>query len=62
MRDIIVNELINYNEIDYDEHADLLYKLAGQAIESISKGRDKKAVDNIVWNRKRILRNLSIRR
>ncbi len=30
---IIVNKLINYSEIDYDEHADLLFKLAKQAVE-----------------------------
>ncbi|MCK5200832.1 MAG: hypothetical protein KAR21_20900, partial [Spirochaetales bacterium] len=53
LRDIIVNELINYNEIDYDEHADLLYKLAGQALASIKDGREQKAVDNIIWNRKK---------
>jgi type III restriction enzyme len=53
LRDIIVNELINYNEVDYDRYADLLYKLAGQAIDSIKEGRNQDAVDNIVWNRKK---------
>ena len=53
LQDIIVNELINYNEVDYDEHADLLYKLAGQALLSIKAGRDQKSVENIVWNRKK---------
>jgi type III restriction enzyme len=52
-RDIIVNELINYNEVDYDEHADLLYKLSGQALESIKAGREQEAVNNIIWNRKK---------
>jgi len=52
-RDIIVNELINYNEVDYDEHVDLLYKLSGQALDSIKEGRDQEAVDNIIWNRKK---------
>lgn len=29
---IIVNELINHPEVDYDQHSDLLFKLANQAI------------------------------
>ena len=29
---IIVNELMNYSEINYDEQAELLYKLAGEAV------------------------------
>lgn len=31
----IIAELINYPEIDYDENADLLYKLAGQAFNAL---------------------------
>ena len=34
--DQIVNTLIDYDDIDYDENSDLLYHLAGQAIEAIS--------------------------
>jgi type III restriction enzyme len=30
---IIVNELMNYSEISYDDQAELLYKLAGEAVE-----------------------------
>ena len=30
---IIVNELINHPEIDYDDQADFLFKLSGQAID-----------------------------
>ena len=29
----IVAQLMNFEEVDYDENADLLYHLAGQAIE-----------------------------
>lgn len=54
-RDIIVNELINFNEVDYDDHADLLYKLAGQALESIKDGREEDAVNNILWNNKKTI-------
>lgn len=28
----IVRELINYDDVDYDEHADLIYELSGQAV------------------------------
>ena len=33
--DYIVRGLIDYPDINYDEHADLLYKLAGKAVESL---------------------------
>jgi len=32
---LIVAELINYPEVDYDENSDLLYKLGGQAAEAL---------------------------
>lgn len=32
LEDYIVRHLIAFDEVDYDEHADLLYKLAGQVI------------------------------
>jgi type III restriction enzyme len=45
----IVNELLNYDEIDYDEHSDLLYKLAEQSLEHLrsylSKDED---IDNVI--------------
>jgi type III restriction enzyme len=40
----IVAQLMNFEEVDYDENAELLYHLAGQAIEAVKKqteeGRD----------------------
>ncbi|MCM1518906.1 MAG: hypothetical protein NC117_09720, partial [Pseudoflavonifractor sp.] len=33
--DILVTRLMNYDDVDYDTYADLLYKLAGQAVEAI---------------------------
>jgi len=33
LENIIVNELINFPEIDYDNQSDMLFKLAGQAVE-----------------------------
>ncbi len=38
--DQIVSELINYNEIDYDECSDLLFKLAEQATEAVKAGME----------------------
>ncbi len=32
LENYIVRELINYDDVDYDEHADLIYDLAGQAV------------------------------
>jgi type III restriction enzyme len=32
LENYIVRELINYDDIDYDEHADLIYELSGQAV------------------------------
>jgi type III restriction enzyme len=46
---ILVNELLNYDEIDYDEHSDLIYKLAGQALEHLkSYLKDDKEVENVI--------------
>lgn len=39
---VIVSTLINYDDIDYDENSELLYHLAGQAIEAISEKLDNK--------------------
>lgn len=36
----IVNALIDHEEIDYDENSELLYHLAGQAVEAIKKNLD----------------------
>ncbi len=36
----IVNALIDHEEIDYDENSELLYHLAGQAVEAIEKNVD----------------------
>lgn len=50
---IIVGELINYPEVDYDRESVLLYKLAGQAISKLGNGRDKDNLKNIVLYHKR---------
>ena len=38
----IVNEIINHEEVDYDENSELLFHLAGQAIESIASHLENK--------------------
>lgn len=50
---ILVNELINYPDIDYDKTSDLLYKLAKQAIDKLGKGRADDELRNIVLYHKR---------
>lgn len=49
---IIVNELINYPEIDYDVQADMLFKLAGQAIEKFKSYLDENGLMNVVQSQK----------
>lgn len=50
---ILVNELINYPEVDYDREAELLYKLARQAIAKMGSGRNENDLRNIVLYHKR---------
>ncbi|MDP2278095.1 MAG: type III restriction endonuclease subunit R, partial [Nitrospirota bacterium] len=50
---IVVNELMNYTEIDYDVQADLLFKLAGQAVEKFQSYLDADGVMNIVQYHKK---------
>ena len=52
---IIVNELINYSEIDYDEQSDLLFRLTRQAIEKFRTYLDDDKLMNVVqYNKKEI--------
>lgn len=45
----IVRSLIDHDEIDYDEHADLLYKLAGQIVARLhSYLKDEAEVENVL--------------
>jgi type III restriction enzyme len=50
---ILVNELINYPEVDYDREAELLYKLARQAIAKLGNRRNGEDLKNIVLYHKR---------
>ncbi|KGK41781.1 type III restriction enzyme, res subunit [Nitrincola sp. A-D6] len=46
----ILKKLFDYDDIPYDEHADLLYDLARQAVECLSTVNDEKDVINILQN------------
>ncbi|MFZ6006159.1 MAG: DEAD/DEAH box helicase [Nitrospirota bacterium] len=50
---IIVNELINYPEIDYDEQADLLFKLAEQAAAKFRSYLNEDDLMNVVQYHKK---------
>jgi type III restriction enzyme len=54
--DYIVRYLIERNEIDYDAHADLLYKLSGQVVERVrSYVATDQEVDNVLLSHGRQL-------
>jgi type III restriction enzyme len=49
LEDYVVAQLIGFPEIDYDEHADLLYKLAGQVVARLSTYLpDKEEVEKVL--------------
>ena len=45
---IIVNELMNYPEVNYDEQSDLLFKLTGHALEKFQSYLDADQIMNVV--------------
>ncbi|HSA32953.1 MAG TPA: DEAD/DEAH box helicase family protein [bacterium] len=53
LEDRIVAHLIDFEEIDYDEHANLLYKLAGQATAFFGSYLKEEEVENVVMYHKR---------
>ena len=49
LEDYLVRSLIDFDDVCYDEHADLLYKLAGQLVEHLrSYLPDEEAVENVL--------------
>ena len=46
----ILKRLFNYDDIPYDEHAELLYSLSKQAVECLMQENDEKDVDSILQN------------
>lgn len=55
LENIIVNEIKSFPEIDYDRQSDLLFKLAGQAVEKFRSYLAGDAVTNVVqYNRREV--------
>lgn len=53
---VIVNALIDYDDIDYDENSELLYHLAGQALEAISANlEDKDTLAKVIHDFKKAI-------
>ncbi|MBV5329282.1 MAG: DEAD/DEAH box helicase family protein [Chlorobium sp.] len=52
---LILNELINYSEIDYDSQSEMLQKLVGQAISKLQSYLDDEKLTNVVKYHKREL-------
>lgn len=53
---ILIAELINYPEIDYDDNADLLYKLATQAYDAIEKNLDDTSkIREVIFQFKKVI-------
>lgn len=53
---VIVNALIDYDDIDYDENSELLYHLAGQALEAISANlEDKDTIAKVIHDFKKAI-------
>lgn len=50
---IIMNELVNYPEVDYDRESELLYKIVQQAITKLGNARSDEDLKNIVLYHKR---------
>ncbi len=57
LENIIVNELINFPEIDYDSQSDMLFKLAGQAIEKFRTYLVEDDVTNVAQYHKKEIGN-----
>jgi type III restriction enzyme len=55
---LILNELINFSEIDYDSQTELLQKLVGQAIAKLKGYLDEEAFINVVKYHKREIASL----
>ena len=54
----ILKKLFDYDDIPYDEHAELLYDLAKQAVECLSASNDDKDVENILQNQSDLIAKL----
>ncbi len=52
---VLVNELLNQPEVDYDDQADLLFKLTGQVISHLGSYLDEKEMQNVIVYHKRAI-------
>lgn len=50
---MIVNQMINYSEIDYDQCTDLLFKLSKQAVDKFKTYLDEHDILNVIQSNKR---------
>lgn len=53
--DFIVHALIDYDDISYDEHADLIYDLAGQTIEHLNGYLSEDEVKNVLSGNRQLI-------
>lgn len=53
LENMIVNELVNYSEIDYDQCSALLFKLARQAVAKLSTYLEEHGIINVIQSYKR---------
>lgn len=53
LENMIVNELINYSEIDYDQCSELLFKLSKQAVAKFSTYLEEHDIINVIQSNKR---------
>lgn len=54
----ILKKLFDYDDIAYDEHAELLYDLSKQAVDCLSQVNDEKDVENILQNQGEVIARL----
>lgn len=57
LENVIINELINFGQVDYDKDAHLLYKLSTQAVDHLKDTYKLEEVHNIIQHRKREIGN-----
>ena len=59
LEDYLIRRLVAYDDVSYDDHADLLYKLTGQMVQHLqSYLPDSDAVTNVLWHHERALAEL----
>lgn len=57
--DYIVEQLMEYNDISYDDHAELLYKLSGQMVAHLrSYLQDENEVANVLQHNRKVMASL----